>query len=1205
MSLKKPSQLFKEEKVSTKKDGGPLVENFNQTFDKLSETFNETFDKFKLNVSMIEDLNDKVSDLSEEIDTKVTQNDLEDALFSHLLVVDENIEKKLKDINKLDLFEFKKISSRLTQIVENLEKNEFPKYKKKIIDTELKVEEKIDDLKEEVINLHQSSSDELQEKFVNFADVVDNNFSIFNQTIQETKKNVSETVETYKKLYKIIGSKGQKENEKLEEYSQVLEDFNSKFLDFKSYIEEEIKVYESVNLVLDEKLSVFENNLNTWKKETEKDISDLREDAIDDIVKFKKDIKSDISSLKTDVAIYENHNKKLGKEIDNLQEDTQNKLDLIENYIQNHHHDIEKLKEEIYYEVGNVTLGNIQENVYRLNQKLSHIEKVYTNIKPEDIVNEVINENFSEPPSSKNSDPLTPLDKNYVTLEQLQEHYRLFINRIQQQLSTLGGGGEVQLKYLDDIVGIATNPSAYDGKYLEYNHSIGKFEFTVIGEKNIIYVAKNGNDNNDGSLTSPKLTIKSAVNDVVAAGYTDRVIKVAPGTYIEDNPISLSDELTIIGHSLRETTVIPQNDDKDLFYVGNGNYISNMSFRGSLPNKAIVAFDPSKPRYIKQSPYIQNCTNFIPESIGMRIDGNAAIGPLKSMVLDSYTQYNQGGIGVSITNQGYAQLVSLFTICNEVAVYCGSGAGCDLTNSNSSFGDYGLVADGLSPRKFTGIVTVASGELSDTFVLSFDSPTYNIQNATYDHVSGMMTAYTDQPHKFSVGTDVRISGLGFTCPSGPGIVTYPSGNNDYVFNAIMVAPPRYYDAYNLIQANRQEIINTSYNQIAIDYPSFVNPNPDKCKRDIGYIVDSVSLDVRDYTNERSILSAKSYFDNNGNPLVDGLLGEENETITAFHKARDLMKLAITNNLTVKDLSVQKDPITQSNTNPSSCANIQTFIDNLVGIITTPIGAGNLNNLPSVSMASTVFSAYVGVSTLPHTYVSGGTCNINIVRPYDGHVIYFNDLFYTVKKLIITGGGSGYTNLPIITIDPPSAPWGIKAEAIPIIENGVLVGADILSSGRGYTSTPKVTISSGINTATAIAELVPEYYTIQKSTDIVNNTCIITINENVPFAVGVGTAVEFFKQSRVLATGHSFEFIGSGVTISNAIPFIGGKPPNDDNETDSRNGGLVVYTSTNQSGNFKIGDGVTINQNTSSITGQAYQKSLIASITPYVLSLGGF
>jgi hypothetical protein len=33
---------------------------------------------------------------------------------------------------------------------------------------------------------------------------------------------------------------------------------------------------------------------------------------------------------------------------------------------------------------------------------------------------------------------------------------------------------------LDDIVGIATNSSAYDGKFLKYNHSIGKFEFDAV-----------------------------------------------------------------------------------------------------------------------------------------------------------------------------------------------------------------------------------------------------------------------------------------------------------------------------------------------------------------------------------------------------------------------------------------------------------------------------------------------------------------------------------------------------------------------------------------------------------------------------------------------------------------------------------------------------------------------------------------------------
>ena len=30
------------------------------------------------------------------------------------------------------------------------------------------------------------------------------------------------------------------------------------------------------------------------------------------------------------------------------------------------------------------------------------------------------------------------------------------------------------------------------------------------------------------------------------------------------------------------------------------------------------------------------------------------------MNVDAFTQYNQGGIGVAVTNEGYAQLVSVF-----------------------------------------------------------------------------------------------------------------------------------------------------------------------------------------------------------------------------------------------------------------------------------------------------------------------------------------------------------------------------------------------------------------------------------------------------------------------------------------------------------------------------------------------------------------
>ena len=51
------------------------------------------------------------------------------------------------------------------------------------------------------------------------------------------------------------------------------------------------------------------------------------------------------------------------------------------------------------------------------------------------------------------------------------------LNVLKQIVHEQGGGGEVNLRYLDDIVGIATNPSVYDGMVLSYDNSLNKFKF--------------------------------------------------------------------------------------------------------------------------------------------------------------------------------------------------------------------------------------------------------------------------------------------------------------------------------------------------------------------------------------------------------------------------------------------------------------------------------------------------------------------------------------------------------------------------------------------------------------------------------------------------------------------------------------------------------------------------------------------------------
>jgi hypothetical protein len=93
----------------------------------------------------------------------------------------------------------------------------------------------------------------------------------------------------------------------------------------------------------------------------------------------------------------------------------------------------------------------------------------------------------------------------------------------------------------------------------------------------------------------------------------------------------------------------------------------------------------------------------------MRVDGNYVTG-LRSMVCDSYTNTNEGGIGIHMLNRGYTQLVSVFTICCDIAVLCENGGFCSITNSNASFGRLGLLARGVSsPLNFGKF-----GELVDT-----------------------------------------------------------------------------------------------------------------------------------------------------------------------------------------------------------------------------------------------------------------------------------------------------------------------------------------------------------------------------------------------------------------------------------------------------------------------------------------------------------
>lgn len=238
---------------------------------------------------------------------------------------------------------------------------------------------------------------------------------------------------------------------------------------------------------------------------------------------------------------------------------------------------------------------------------------------------------------------------------------------------------------------------------------------------------------------SERLTIIRSSNAVADNQGTDTTIFLKSGDYVVNNPIKLPPKTAIIGDALRSTTIRPKNVDSDIFWADNGVYIKEITFRDHQDGAAVLAYDPRVDSpgagpFITQSPYVQNCTSLTSSGIGLRIDGSKVSG-LRSMVLDAFTQFNAGGTGVYLLNRGYSQLVSLFTVSTTTSVLAETGGQCSLTNSNSSFGERGLVARGGSPSLYNGDLH-ANYVQNDDFirvngVITQDSADYTLNIGDY------------------------------------------------------------------------------------------------------------------------------------------------------------------------------------------------------------------------------------------------------------------------------------------------------------------------------------------------------------------------------------------------------------------------------------------------------------------------------------------
>ena len=191
--------------------------------------------------------------------------------------------------------------------------------------------------------------------------------------------------------------------------------------------------------------------------------------------------------------------------------------------------------------------------------------------------------------------------------------YRYSVSNVYQALNTGTTGalapehkdgvetnGDVQFKHIGFRV---TNPTGFD--YLQTGDS-GTFPRSItplLGDRSDkiatteyvlnlatndvggrVYVSQQiGSDLNDGrSAVNPVRTIKKAAQIAWSTPGVKETLIVSGGDYVEDNPISLPPDCSVVGDNLRLVIIRPGNVGKHIFKFGDKNYVTGVTYRDKV-----------------------------------------------------------------------------------------------------------------------------------------------------------------------------------------------------------------------------------------------------------------------------------------------------------------------------------------------------------------------------------------------------------------------------------------------------------------------------------------------------------------------------------------------------------------------------------------------------------------------------------------------
>jgi len=348
-----------------------------------------------------------------------------------------------KDIPEIP--EIKYYDSELESILEQIKEIPEVRYYDREIEA---VCEQIDNVKEEIKELpepkyYDEEIDQIKQTIFNLPEV-----KYYDQEISDLEESFSE-------LKKFVSDAPNYDDE----LNSLRDKFNYEIQQFSENVE--VKDF-------DKKVEI--DNLKTDLKETTEKIYDELKKSSDQIHEHRLHLKDDDRKLKKQILgqynlLKENIEKQI-KEFNTKNIESQNIITgSLKDYFDDLQEKISTLPEVKYYDEQIKELDN------KLDIDINELREIVNELK--ETQKQTLHENLlTEPPSTDNEDPLTPLDQQFVTYEKLQENYQLFVNRVQQQLASFGGGGEVRLEFLDDI---DRDSALVDGKFLKYQASTKTF----------------------------------------------------------------------------------------------------------------------------------------------------------------------------------------------------------------------------------------------------------------------------------------------------------------------------------------------------------------------------------------------------------------------------------------------------------------------------------------------------------------------------------------------------------------------------------------------------------------------------------------------------------------------------------------------------------------------------------------------------------